>query len=112
MLSGLWTVEFGSSAGAFGGGVAVFRQGRILGGDGGYFYLGSYEVHDLSFTAELVVQPFTEKTESVFGTSGRMLTLSLQGTLKNDTHAIAQGYSTDMPETRLGVKLTKRSEID
>jgi hypothetical protein len=111
MLSGLWTVEFGSSSGSFGGGVAVFRQGKILGGDGGYFYLGSYEVHDMSFTATLTVQPFAERTESVFGTTGKMLTLKLVGTLKDDAHAIAQGYLTDMPETRLGVKLTKRSEI-
>ena len=30
-MNGLWTVEFGSNTGMFGGGVAVFRDGQILG---------------------------------------------------------------------------------
>jgi hypothetical protein len=68
-------------------------------------------VHDLSFTAELTVQPFAERTESVFGTSGKAFVLNLRGTLKDAVHAIAQGYLTEAPEATLGVKLTKRSEI-
>ncbi len=32
-MEGLWTAEFGSSAGRFGGGVLVFGDGTILGGD-------------------------------------------------------------------------------
>jgi hypothetical protein len=31
-MDGLWTAEFGSSSGIFGGGVAVFRDGKIWGG--------------------------------------------------------------------------------
>jgi hypothetical protein len=31
-MDGLWTAEFGGSTGIFGGGVAVFKDGKILGG--------------------------------------------------------------------------------
>ena len=43
-MDGLWTVEFGSSTGMFGGGVAVFREGKIPGGDGLYYYVGQYSL--------------------------------------------------------------------
>jgi hypothetical protein len=34
-MEGLWTAEFGSSVGIFGGGVVVFHEGKIMGGDNG-----------------------------------------------------------------------------
>jgi T3SS negative regulator,GrlR len=44
MLDGLWTAEFGSSTGMFGSGVAVFADGKILGGDNLYYYTGEYKL--------------------------------------------------------------------
>ena len=44
MIDGLWTAEFGSSTGEFGGGVVVLQNGQILGGDGGYFYVGKFDL--------------------------------------------------------------------
>jgi hypothetical protein len=44
-MDGLWTAEFGSSVGMFGSGVVVFHEGKIMGGDNGYFYLGTYELN-------------------------------------------------------------------
>jgi hypothetical protein len=43
-IDGLWTAEFGSSLGSFGGGVAIFQNGKISGGDGTYFYVGNYKI--------------------------------------------------------------------
>lgn len=40
MIDGFWTVKF---KGVQGGGVAVFSKGKILGGDSGYTYTGTYE---------------------------------------------------------------------
>jgi T3SS negative regulator,GrlR len=78
-LDGFWTAEFGSSAGMFGGSVAVFREGKVWGGDGLYYYVGEYDVKGNAFRATLKVAPFIEGSVSVFGTTGRDLTLELEG---------------------------------
>lgn|SRR5690348_1631847 len=108
MMNGLWTAEFGSSTGIFGGGVAVFWDGKIMGGDATYYYLGEYTLNGNSLRATLRVSPFIEGAESVFKTVGRDLTLDLEGSLTGESRAIAQGHPRDMPNLNFGVKLVKR----
>jgi hypothetical protein len=108
-IDGLWTAEFGSSVGISGGGVAVFQDGRVLGGDNAYLYTGSYKFSGRRFSATLRVSPFIDGAESVFRTVGKNLTLELTGELTSDGQAIAQGYPLEMPSLKFGVKLTKRS---
>jgi hypothetical protein len=108
-MDGLWTAEFGSSAGVFGGGVATLREGTITGGDGTYFYLGNYQLRGRAFHAVLRVSPFIDGAESVFKTTGRNLTLELTGSLTPDGQVIAQGTPREVPNVRFAVKLTRRS---
>jgi len=90
-MDGLWTAEFGSTTGIFGGGVAVFRDGKILGGDATYYYVGEYKLTGNTFLATLKVSPFIEGALSVFKTVGTDLTLELSGSLVEEGRAIAQG---------------------
>ncbi len=108
-MNGLWTAEFGSSTGIFGGGVAVLRDGTILGGDGGYYYEGTYEVRERTFKATLSVIPFLKNYPSVFKTVDETLTLSLVGTLVDDEHLVTQGHPRGKPDLKFGAKLTKRT---
>jgi hypothetical protein len=41
MVSGLWTVQF-EAMGNRGAGVAVFTNGKVLGGDSGFTYTGTF----------------------------------------------------------------------
>lgn len=107
-MEGLWTAEFGSSAGMFGSGVAVFRDGKILGGDNTYFYIGEYTLNGNTFVATLRISPFIEGAESVFKTKGRDLTLELVGAITTDGRATAQGHPKGMPELRFGATLIRR----
>jgi hypothetical protein len=108
-MNGLWTAEFGSSTGIFGGGVAVFRDGTILGGDASYFYTGQYTLTGNAFRATLKVSPFIEGAESLFKTVGQDLTLELEGSVTEAGRATAQGYPTGMPHLKFGAKLTRRA---
>lgn len=108
-MNGLWTVEFGSSTGMFGGGVVVFQDGKLMGGDGGYYYLGTYELKGRALQATVEVAPFIEGYESVFKTVGRSFKLNLVGSLTDEGHAIAQGHPEGMPQFKFGAKLIKRS---
>lgn len=108
-MEGLWTAEFGTTAGMFGGGVAVFRNGRVMGGDGTYYYVGEYNLHGNTFEAKLRISPFIPGAQSVFRTAGRDLTLELTGSLVGEGQATAQGSTAEIPGLKFGVKLTKRS---
>ncbi len=108
-MEGLWTVEFGSSTGIFGGGVAVFRDGKIWGGDATYYYVGEFQLTGQAFHATLRVFPFIEGAPSVFKTMNRDVTLNLDGSLTDANHAIAQGHPQGMPELKFGAKLTRRA---
>jgi hypothetical protein len=108
-MNGLWTAEFGSTAGIFGGGVVIFRDGKIMGGDGSYYYTGQYTLTGNTFIATLKAAPFIDGAESVFRTVGQELTYELVGSITKEGHAVAQGHPKGMPNLKLGVKLTKRS---
>jgi hypothetical protein len=115
-MEGLWTVEFGSNADMFGSGVVVMHEGRIEGGDEGYYYLGSYEKlnpggqYPLTFTAKIEVKPFLPGRSSVFKTINREFTLNLEGTLKDENNAVAIGTPEGIPGMNLGVRLVRRSK--
>lgn len=109
MIDGLWTAEFGSSTGVFGGGVVVFQNGRVLGGDAGYFYIGKYHLNQRVLHVTIEVQPFIVGYESVFSTVNQKFTLELDGSLQDDTHITVQGRMKEVPNLSFGAKLTKRT---
>ena len=108
-MNGLWTAEFGTTTGMFGGGVVVFRDGIIMGGDGTYYYTGKYNLQGKTLQATLTISPFIQGAESVFKTVGQDLTLELVGSLTEEGRATAQGQARGMPSLKFGVKLTKRA---
>jgi T3SS negative regulator,GrlR len=108
-VEGFWTAEFGSSVGIFGGGVAFLQDGKVLGGDNAYFYVGGYELHELAFKATIEINPFIQGVASVFNTVGQKFTLDLVGSLESQDRIVAQGQRRGMPGVTFGVKLTKRA---
>ena len=108
-MDGLWTAEFGTSTGMFGGGVAVFRDGQVLGGDATYFYVGEYQFKGKNFEATLRSSPFIKGAQSIFKTAGQDLTLEIIGSLTDQDHAIGQGYPKGMENLKFAVKLTRRT---
>lgn len=110
-IDGLWTVEFGSNEGISGGGVVVFQNGKIVGGDATHFYLGEYTLDGSKLKATLKVSPFIAGAQSVFKTVGRDHILDLVGSLTSEEQAIAQGAVREAPQLAFGAKLTKRSLI-
>ncbi len=108
-MEGLWTVEFGSSIGRFGGGVLVIHDGKLMGGDNANYYVGTYTQQGNDFRATIDVKPFVPGVANVFDNLGRNLTVELVGTLGDGIHAKAHGSPKGMPDMQLGVRLTKRN---
>jgi hypothetical protein len=107
-MDGLWTVEFGSNTGISGGGVAVLRDGIILGGDSTHYYVGEYTFQSNSFRAFLSISAFVSGAQSVFGTFGQEIVIDLQGSLTSPDLAIAQGNPRGLTGINFGAKLTRR----
>jgi hypothetical protein len=107
-MNGLWTAEFGSSAGLYGTGVVVLHDGIVMGGDDGYYYLGEYALDDSLFSAAIRITPFVHGKPSIFNTFGQAFTLRISGQITGDT-ITAQGHPEDMPTLSFGVKLIKRA---
>jgi hypothetical protein len=109
-MNGLWTAEFGSCAGIFCGGVFIFQDGMIRGGDGGYFYLGEYSLDGNKFDARLLLRPFIGNCKSMFETVDQDLILDLVGSLQSENLLIAKGHPRGHTNLTCGVKLIRRSD--
>jgi hypothetical protein len=106
MLEGLWVVEFVGQKGK-GAGVAVFVNGRILGGDGGYIYLGNYVVRDNMLTAKLRISNHLPGVRNVLGHQGDV---DLELNTPADEYFMAGRMSViDRPTVGMSVKLTKKA---
>ena len=109
MIEALWSVLFASNHQGFGAGVAVFETGRILGGDSGYTYIGSYEVKNGVMTAEVVISKYMAAGTSVFGDL-QQFTLRLEGVPKYDAFEVL-GYVAEQPASKIVIQLTRRAEL-
>ena len=69
MIEGLWIVQYEGLQGNGGGG-AVFVNGKVLGGDTGYTYEGTYTLQGNTVTARVHVSNFLPNVPNVLGVVG------------------------------------------
>ena len=109
--NGLWTVEFISTMNRSGKGVIVLKDGRLLGGDTGYYYTGSYEINfdTKSMTANIIVIRHDPNWFSVFGNIDSFK-LSFSGSVDN-LHFSAMGTIVGMPEYKIRIVGNKKEDL-
>ena|SRR5438552_14257885 len=108
MLEGLWIVQYEGLQGN-GGGAAVFVNGKVLGGDTGYIYEGTYKVEANFVTAQIHVSNFLPDIPNVLGVVGDF-DLQLRAPI---TGEVIQGAMAlvGRPDISIAVRLTKRSGL-
>lgn len=109
MLEALWSVEFVTNVQSSGAGVAVLETGRVLGGDGQYFYVGSYRIQNSQVQAQLKVTHYAGLPNSVFG-SMKEFELDLIGIPARDRFEL-HGHVAADPNLMIGIRLTRRAEL-
>jgi len=104
MKPGIYAVKFSAvSSSNFGEGLAVFKDGKVNGGDLGYFYRGSYEISDSRVTAKLKVKRWNHAVASIFG-SFPEFDLDLTGHIPPDWSLFhAEGFIVQNPQLRLTI---------
>ena len=104
MKPGIYHVKFSAAASSnFGEGLAVFKDGKVNGGDMGYLYRGSYEISDSKVIAKLKVKRWNPAVTSIFG-SFPEFDLDLTGHMPPDASLFyAEGPVVQNPKLRMTV---------
>ncbi len=109
MFNGLWTVEFTTTINRYGRGVLVINEGRLLGGDNGYYYTGTYNIDGNSFDGEISVIRYDENFISVFGDIGHFQ-LGFKGIIsENEFNAVGNIISS--PQVQIEIVGIKREDL-
>jgi hypothetical protein len=107
MVDGLWTVQYFGPQGNGAGVVVLNEKGQVLGGDNGFYYIGSYEVRQDDFTGRVSIKNFDPSIPNVIGVIGDFDLLiegKVQGNSISGTGALANA-----PTAKIVVRLMKRT---
>ncbi len=104
MKPGIYHVKFSTVPSSnFGEGLAVFKDGKVNGGDLGYIYRGTYEISDSKVTARLHLKRWNPSIASIFG-SFPEFDLDLAGHIPLDgTLFYVEGAVVQNPKLRITI---------
>ncbi|MGA8538406.1 MAG: GrlR family regulatory protein [Terriglobales bacterium] len=108
MVEGFWIVQYEGVHGN-GGGVVIFMKGRVLGGDTGFVYTGTYQTNQKEVSAQIRVRNFLPEVPNVLGVEGDF-ELKLKGAV---TEQIIKASASLVGQEGAGivVKLTRISDL-
>lgn len=109
MIDGLWTVEFISTLNRSGQGVLVLNNGRLLGGDEGYYYSGSCHITGTKIEGNINVIRYDPKIISVFGDIDQFA-LSFSGDI-NDYHLTVAAIIPNNPKSQIKIIGNKKEDM-
>jgi hypothetical protein len=113
-VEGIYVVEFGDVGlprqQYRNGGVVVLETQRVFGGDGGYYYVGTYAVEDSNFELTVRIVKHDPNWINAFGDESLTFNVTMRGTVGN---GIIQGtmQRTDLPHITLPIRLTWRDAL-
>ena len=110
MVEGLWAIDFVTNINTWGGGVLVLTpEGRILGGDMGYYYIGKYDIHDDKISGTIDIIQFNPQCVSVFGDVSNF-ELQFEGSLDSKRNSFdATAESSQFPGGKLVISGRKKT---
>jgi hypothetical protein len=108
MVEGLWIVQYVGLQGS-GGGAIVLVNGKVLGGDTGYLYIGTYTVKDSILSARVKVSNFLPEIPNVLGIKGDF---ELDLRVPVSVPVMQGGMSlVGQPGAGIAVKMTKKADL-
>ena len=110
MLEALWSVEFQSSFGMRGNGVAVFETGRVFGGDSAMIYVGSYKIENSTIYSDINVQKYADVPGMASVVGFDKFNLKLTGKL-NGNMMVLSGHVLEDPSRTITIRAVRRAEL-
>ena len=103
-MNGLWIAHFNAGA-AHGNGIAVFREGEILGGDFGHTWTGTYEEEGPHLYARIRVAPYVSHSEMTPLVMDKPVMMTLSGSC-TEKDAVLEGHADDS-EVPVSIEMNK-----
>ena len=107
-LEGLWIVKF-TAAGISGSGVAVFCNGKVFGGETGFYYIGTYRSEGKLVKAHVGIHNFDATIPSGFGIGDYEMDVSAMW--QDETNMNGTAIVTNRPQYSMGLNLTKKANL-
>ncbi len=108
MVEGFWILKIETPQ-YTSGGVCMFINGKIFGGDNGFTWVGTYSGDDRLIKARVHVHNFDPTVQSVLGIPGDY-EMSFSGNVQGDTITGA-AMVTGQPQHSLPCRLMKRANL-
>jgi hypothetical protein len=108
MLDGLWTAEFRTGM-STGSGTVIFKDGKVAGGDAGFYYIGNYTLDQENLNGQVKIQRFKQGSVSVFGPLVSD-TLKISGTVLGTTMNLS-GHLASNPNALITIQAVKRESF-
>jgi hypothetical protein len=108
MLEGFWLVH-AEGPGGTSGGVVVFANGKIFGGDSGFYYVGTYQHQDGTVKARVAVHNFDPAIVNILSVA-KDYELDVSATVKDNSMsgtAVVPGVANQS----IALKLTKKANL-
>lgn len=109
MYNGLWTIEFNSKENRYGRGILVIIKNRILGGDAGYYYVGTCKINDSKIEGYVNIIRYDRNSESIFGDYDHFQ-LIFSGQIKSENIFEAIGTMANNPGVKIRIIGTKKED--
>ena len=109
MVEGFWILQIETPQ-QTSGGVCVFLNGKIFGGDNGFTWIGTYTSDDKLIKARVNVHNFDKSVQSVLGIPGDYemhFSGNVQGNMITGAAMLA-----GQPQHSLACRLLKRASLD
>jgi len=107
-LAALWSLRFQSNRGIHGGGVVVVHNGKILGGETGYIYIGSLRKDRGQLAVRMRVSKYVTGVKSILGLDHFHMEL----TGPPDGNQIRlDGFIVGTPQQDISIDMVRRAEL-
>jgi len=106
--NGLYKIDFETQRGG-GQGVVYLRNGKIWGGDSGWYYIGTYEQDGDDFTASVTLKDHTKHTHITSALGVDEAEMTLKGVADGDAFK-TKGKSKQAPGVTFVCKLSRLSD--
>lgn len=107
-IEGFWVIKF-TAAQIYGSGVALFSDGKVYGGETGFYYLGTYEADGNVVKARVLIRNFDPTIPSGFGIPSDY-EMDVSAMLDGDTMS-GTAVVTGHPQYSLGIRLTRKAAL-
>jgi hypothetical protein len=108
MIEGFWILQIETPR-FTSGGVTVFINGKIFGGDSGFTWVGTYAMNDRLLKGRVRVHNFDPAIPSVVGIPGDY-DMHFSGTVQENT-ITGTAMVANQPQHSLPIRLNKRADL-